>query len=117
MADIKMIKYHALPLAKAKQLVQKAADGLGKEYDLASEWHGDTLRFHRSGVEGQMKVTASEIHLDVTLGFLLKPFRSKFVEHIEHNFDRLLANAGKGEGKAAAKAPAKTASKKTTRKT
>jgi len=104
MADIKMIKYHALPLTKAKQLVQKAADGLGKEYDLASEWHGDTLRFHRSGVEGQMKVTASEIHLDVTLGFLLKPFRSKFVEHIEHNFDRLLADAGKGEGRTAAKA-------------
>ena len=57
MADIKMIKYHALPLAKARQLVQKAADDLGEEYDLTSEWHGDTLRFHRSGVEGHMKVT------------------------------------------------------------
>lgn len=115
MADIKMIKYHALPLAKAKQLVQKAADDLGDEYDLASEWHGDTLRFHRSGVEGQMKVTTSEIHLDVTLGFLLRPFKAKFVEHIEHNFDRLLAHAGKAE-KSAAKAPAKKAAKKTSRK-
>src|SRR5512134_2509757 len=95
MADIKMIKYHELPLAQAKQLVQKAADDLGDEYDLASEWRGDTLRFHRSGVEGHMKVTPSEIHLDVTLGFLLKPFKSKFVEHIEHNFDRLLAGAGR----------------------
>ena len=116
MADIKMIKYHALPLAKAKQLVQKAADDLGNEYDLASEWHGDTLRFHRSGVEGQMKVTTSEIHLDVTLGFLLRPFKAKFVEHIEHNFDRLLAHAGKAAEKPAAKAPAKKAAKKTGRK-
>jgi putative polyhydroxyalkanoate system protein len=115
MADIKMIKYHELPMAKAKDLVQKAADDLGEEYDLTSEWHGDTLRFHRAGVEGQMKVTASEIHLDVTLGFLLKPFRSKFVEHIEHNFDRLLAHAHKS-GKAAAKAPAKKAATRTTRK-
>jgi putative polyhydroxyalkanoate system protein len=119
MADIKMIKYHALPMAKARQLVQRTADDLGAEYDLSSEWHGDTLRFHRSGVEGQMKVTASEIHLDVTLGFLLKPFKSKFVEHIEHNFDRLLADAGRGEGRAGAKVPAAKAAKaakKTTRK-
>jgi putative polyhydroxyalkanoate system protein len=120
MADIKMIKYHALPLAKAKQLVQKAADDLGKEYDLTSEWHGHTLRFHRSGVEGHMKVTAADIHLDVTLGFLLKPFKAKFVERIEHNFDRLLAHAAaKDEHKAAGKAPGKSVkkvAKKTTRK-
>ena len=112
MADIKMIKYHALPIAKAKQLVQKAADDLGKEYDLTSDWHGDTLRFHRSGVEGQMKVSAAEIHLDVTLGFLLKPFKSKFVEHIEHNFDRLLAHAAaRGEHKAAGKVADKAGGK------
>ena len=116
MADIKMIKYHALALPKAKQLVQKAADDLGREYDLTSEWHGDTLRFHRSGVEGQMKVTASEIHLDVTLGFLLRPFKAKFVEHIEHNFDRLLTHASKAAGKAAATAPARKAVKKASRK-
>ena len=121
MADIKMIKYHALPMARARQLVQKAADDLGDEYDLTSEWHGDTLRFHRSGVEGQMKVTAAEIHLDVTLGFLLRPFKAKFVEHIEHNFDRLLAHAhkataAKAPAKAPARAPAKKAAKKPPRK-
>ena len=115
MADIKMIKYHSLPMAKAKDLVQKAANDLGEEYDLRSEWRGDTLRFHRSGVEGLMKVTESEIHLDVTLGFLLKPFKSKFVEHIEHNFDRLLAGAAKGAGKADAK-PARKAAKKAAKK-
>jgi putative polyhydroxyalkanoate system protein len=109
MADIKMIKYHSLPMAKARDLVQKAADDLGAEYDLKSEWRGDTLRFHRSGVEGHMKVTDAEIQLDVTLGFLLKPFKSKFVEHIEHNFDRLLAGAAKGEAKPAKKAAGKTA--------
>jgi putative polyhydroxyalkanoate system protein len=112
MADIKMIKYHTLPLAQAKQLVQKAADDLGAEYDLSSEWHGDTLRFRRSGVDGQMRVTASEIHLDVTLGFLLKPFKAKFVEHIEHNFDRLLT-AARGDGRSATKAPAGKTAKAT----
>lgn len=114
MSDIKMIKYHKLPLAQAKQLVQQAADDLAKRYDLASEWHGNTLRFERAGVQGQMKVTASEIDLDVTLGFLFKAFKAKFVESIEHSFDRLLAGATKPAQ--AAKAPATKAAKKSAKR-
>src|ERR1039458_899720 len=91
MSDIKLVKRHSLPIAKAKALVQKAADRLAAEYELSSEWHGDTLHFHRSGVDGQMYVTDSEIRLHVTLGFLLRPFKGKFVGHIERNIDRLLA--------------------------
>jgi putative polyhydroxyalkanoate system protein len=93
MADIKMIKYHSLPMPQARALVQKAADDLASEYDLVSHWAGNSLHFRRSGVQGEMNVTASEIHLEVTLGFLLKAFKAKFVEHIEHNFDTLLAKA------------------------
>jgi putative polyhydroxyalkanoate system protein len=93
MADIKMIKYHSLPMPQARALVQRAADNLAQEYDLVSKWAGNTLHFRRSGVQGEMSVSASEIHLEVTLGFLLKAFKAKFVEHIEHNFDTLLAEA------------------------
>lgn len=93
MADIKMIKYHRLPMAQARALVQKAADDLASEYDLVSHWAGNALHFRRSGVQGEMNVSPTEIHLEVTLGFLLKAFKAKFVEHIEHNFDTLLAKA------------------------
>jgi putative polyhydroxyalkanoate system protein len=93
MADIRMIKYHSLPMTQARALVQKAADDMAEEYDLTSQWAGNTLHFRRSGVQGEMRVTESEIDLEVTLGFLLKAFKSKFVEHIEHNFERLLAKA------------------------
>ena len=72
-------------------MVQKAADGLAKEYNLESEWHRNTLRFHRSGVDGKMLVSDSKINLDVTLGLLMKPFKAKFVDRIEHDLDKLLA--------------------------
>jgi putative polyhydroxyalkanoate system protein len=91
MADIEFVKPHSLTIAEAKELVQKTAEGLAAEYDLSYEWQGDTLHFHRSGVDGQMCVTDSEIRLRLTLGFLLKPFKGKFVHHIERNIDRLLA--------------------------
>ena len=89
MSDIELIKFHSLPIAKAKALVQKAADGLIAEYGLSSEWDGNTLHFHRSGVDGQACVTSSEIRLSVSLGFLLKPLKGKFVSRIEQDFDRL----------------------------
>jgi putative polyhydroxyalkanoate system protein len=91
MSDIELVRSHSLPLAKAKALAQKAADALAAEYDLTSEWRGNTLRFHRSGVDGQMHVTDSEIKLDVTLGFLLKAFKTKIAGHIERNLEELLA--------------------------
>ncbi|MGO9931954.1 MAG: polyhydroxyalkanoic acid system family protein [Steroidobacteraceae bacterium] len=91
MADIEFVKPHALKLAEAKALVQKTADSLAVEYGLSSEWRGDTLHFHRSGVDGRMHVNDSEIRLQVTLGILLKAFKGTFIDHIEKTFDRLLA--------------------------
>jgi len=93
MPDISMIKHHSLPMVRARKLVQQAADDLAEEYDLSSHWVGDTLHFRRAGVQGQMHVTESQIDLEVTLGFLLKMFKAKFVEHIEHSFDTLLSEA------------------------
>jgi putative polyhydroxyalkanoate system protein len=102
MSDINLARPHSLPLAKAKALAQKTADARAKEYDLTSEWHGDTLRFHRSGVEGQMHVTDSAIRLDVSLGLLLKAFKGSIARHIENHLDELLA-AGKKPAKKAAR--------------
>jgi putative polyhydroxyalkanoate system protein len=105
MSDIKYTRRHDLPLAQAKKIAQKTADDLAEEYDLVSEWNGDTLHFHRAGVEGHMRVTDSQIELNVKLGFLLKPFKAKFEQHIERHLDELLDKAKSTH--ASAKAPAK----------
>ncbi len=91
MSDIELVKRHSLSIAKARALVQKAADDLTEKYDLTSEWDADTLRFRRQGVDGRMQVTDTEIRLDVTLGFLLKAFKGRLLEHIERTFDTFLA--------------------------
>jgi putative polyhydroxyalkanoate system protein len=103
-SEIHYKRMHHLSIKDAKKIAQKAADDLGKEYDLRSEWEGDTLHFRRSGVDGHMHVTAHYIDLNVKLGFLLRPFRSAFEHHIERNLDALLA--------ATPKAPAAKAAKK-----
>jgi len=97
MSEIKYKRMHHLSLKEAKKVAQKAADDLGKEYDLVSEWEDDTLHFHRSGVDGHMHVTEHYIDLNVKLGFLLRPFKSAFEHHIERNIDALLAAGPKTE--------------------
>jgi len=109
MSEIKYKRMHHLALKDAKKIAQRAADDLGKEYDLVSEWEGDTLHFHRSGVDGHMHVTAHYIDLNVRLGFLLRPFRSAFERHIERNLDALLAST---PPTASAKAAKKSGSRK-----
>ena len=108
MSDINFVKPHSLPIAKARALVQKVADGLATEYSLSSEWDGNTLRIHRAGVDGELEVTASEIRLDVSLGILLKPLKRTLVGYIERHFDEALA----AKPKAAEKKPAKKAARK-----
>ena len=94
MSDINLARSHSLSIEKAKALVQKAADGRATEYHVESEWHGNTLRFHRSGVGGQMVVTESEIELNITLGLLMERFQGKIVDRIKHDLDKLLAEEG-----------------------
>jgi putative polyhydroxyalkanoate system protein len=120
MPDITMIKHHSLPMARARELVQQAADDLAAEFDLRSQWAGDTLHFRRTGVQGQMRVTESEIDLEVTLGFLLRAFKSRFVENIERIFDALLEQAHAAQKAAPGRersAPRKKAAVKTAKKT
>ncbi len=116
MADIHFVCKHDLPLAEARKKVQQAADKLGEEYDLQSEWDGDTLRFSRSGVQGAMAVTANDVTLEVKLGFLLRPFKAKFEEHIERNLELVLTTpavkSAKGGSDASAAKTVKTAKTK-----
>ena len=101
MSDIKLVRSHSLPIAKAKALLQRTADRLANDYNLVSDWHGNTLRFHRSGVEGRMHVTGSEIRLDITLGLLLKPLKGQLIGRIEHDLDKMLTRGARADAKKA----------------
>jgi len=89
MSDIELVRPFSLPIAVAKGRVQKTAEELADEYDLRSQWHGNTLRFDRSGLHGEIHVTNSEIRLHVNLSLLLKPLKARLITRIEDKFDRL----------------------------
>jgi putative polyhydroxyalkanoate system protein len=86
MSDIHARKAHNLTLEEAKQTAQKLADQLQKEFQLDSQWQGNTLNFTRSGVKGKLDVT-----VDISLGFMLKAFRGKIQAEIDKNIDKMFA--------------------------
>jgi putative polyhydroxyalkanoate system protein len=87
MADIEVQRDHALGLKKAKAAAQKVADEMAENFDMESEWEGNTLHFSRSGVSGELTVTKNSVLMNAKLGFLLTAFKPKIEAQIEKNFD------------------------------
>ena len=106
MADISMMRSHHLGLKGARVAADKMAEKLGEKFDLAGDWNGNTLHFHRPGVNGMLTVTDHDMKLDVTLGFMLKMMKGPIERAVHEQLDNVLDAA---PAKTPAKAPAKAA--------
>jgi len=91
MSDIRARKSHNLSLEDAKKKAQTLADQLQKEFQVDSQWQGNTLNFTRSGVKGTLDVTEQEVILDISLGFMLKAFKGKIQAEIDNNLGKMFA--------------------------
>jgi putative polyhydroxyalkanoate system protein len=110
MADISIHRTHTLGLKGARAAADKMAEKLGEQFDLTGDWHGDTLKFSRSGVNGTLKISATAMDLEVTLGFMLKMMKGTIEPAINTQLDKVLAAAAKTADK---EPPAKAAEKAT----
>ena len=91
MADILITRTHGLSLKQAKLAAQEVANELAEDYEVESEWQGNTLNFWRTGVNGYLKVTGKQMIIEVKLGFLLAAFKPAFEQNINKRLDKLFA--------------------------
>ena len=91
MSSIDIRRQHGRSLKQAKAAVTKTAAAIGKKFDIESSWEGNTLHFSRGGVDGQIAVDATEVHVHAELGFLmgaLKPMIEREIERVlDENFE------------------------------
>ena len=87
---------------QANVAADKMAEKLGEQFDLTGDWDGDTLKFSRSGVNGTLKISATAMDLEVTLGFMLKMMKGTIEPAINTQLDKVLATAAKTADKAPA---------------
>jgi putative polyhydroxyalkanoate system protein len=91
MADIDLRRKHGLGIKAARAAAEKMSEHLGKKFGLQGEWSGDTLRFERPGVTGALAITEQDLHLTITLGFLLKAMRGSIENAVNGELDQLFA--------------------------
>ncbi|WP_427913636.1 polyhydroxyalkanoic acid system family protein [Ramlibacter sp. MMS24-I3-19] len=95
MPDIHIERSHALGLPKARQLAFRWAETAEQKFDMECTYEegkeSDVLSFTRSGVNGELKVTATTFELHARLGFLLGAFKDRIETEIVKNLDDLLA--------------------------
>lgn len=95
MPDIHISRDHSLGLPQARKLAFRWAETaeakLGMECRYEEGKSADLLSFNRSGVNGELKVTANRFELDARLGMLLGAFKHRIETEIVKNLDLLLA--------------------------
>lgn len=93
MASIVVRRHHDLGIAKAKKLAQSIARKLKNDFGGSYEWRGDVLRFKRTGASGALVVSDDSVRVDVDLGLLLRPLRSRIEREINAFLDEHLAES------------------------
>jgi putative polyhydroxyalkanoate system protein len=93
MSEIHIRHAHSKLLAEAKQAAEKVARQLKKDFQLDYVWDANVLRFKRSGVDGELHVTAKEIRLDARLGFRFSFLAPRIEAEARASLDRVLGAA------------------------
>jgi putative polyhydroxyalkanoate system protein len=95
MADLSIRREHALGLDEARRIATEWAQQAAERFSMDCVQRGEDDRhlvdFTRSGVRGQLVVTADSFELEAQLGFLLKAYRVRIEQEIARNLDGLLA--------------------------
>ncbi len=100
MSDIDVRFEHRLGLAEARRIaalwVQQAQTQWGLHCESQPGEAGDTIAFSRSGVRGDLQLSAEHFALKADLGFLLKGFRQRIQTEIQTSLAALATSAPEG---------------------
>ncbi len=91
MADIDVKRAHGRSVAEARKMAEVLIRKLSQQFEFEHRWEGDTLKFERSGVNGQLDITPSDLHLTAKLGLMLKPLKGRIEKEIQTALDKQLA--------------------------
>jgi putative polyhydroxyalkanoate system protein len=93
-ADIHIVREHALGLARARKLAFRWAEVAEKKLEMDCTYEegkvSDVVSFKRPGAHGELRVTKDRFELVARLGMLLGVFKHKIEGEIVKNLDALL---------------------------
>jgi putative polyhydroxyalkanoate system protein len=90
MATIDVRRSHDIGKEAARKAAEQIAQKLKDKLSVTYRWEGDDLRFERTGASGRIRVTDTEVRVEVDLGFLLKAMKGKVESKVHQYLDEAL---------------------------
>jgi putative polyhydroxyalkanoate system protein len=90
MSRIHVRKKHSLGHKEARRTAEKLAQKLAREYNAKYQWKDDDLEFKSTGVNGQLHIREHEVEIEVNLGMMMRPFKSKIEQGLRAELDEIL---------------------------
>jgi len=87
-STIKMERSHSLGVAKAKKAVDRVAQHIIERFQVEAHWNKHTLEFSRTGVHGEIAVTADHVSVRAQISFLLLPIKGAIEQEIRRYLDQ-----------------------------
>lgn len=107
MADLHIVRKHALGLAAARKIAfdwaEQVENDLGMNCTYEEGRSVDKVCFSRSGVQGELLVTKDRFELDAKLGFLIGAFKGRIEAEITAMLDQRVPESAAAPAKAAGK--------------
>ena len=92
MADISITKNHSVEVGVLRGRLEELAKDLKTKYGVRHRWEGDTCLLDGAGLKnGFVKITASTLSLELTLGMMAKLLKPKIEEEIGKKIGKVLA--------------------------
>ena len=91
MADLHIVREHALGMASARQLALDWAEEMETDFRMRCTYQEgplhDLVTFEGTGAKGTLQVSGTSFELDVKLGFMLGNFKDKIEAVIRKKLD------------------------------
>ncbi len=88
MPHILVERPHKLPIGKARKAADKVAEDLAEAFQINYGWDGDVMRFSRPGVNGEIRLVRNQVAVEVELGWLLSPLRTRVEQEIHRYLEQ-----------------------------
>ncbi|WP_372860598.1 polyhydroxyalkanoic acid system family protein [Spongiibacter sp.] len=92
MSTISLSQRHSKSEADVREMLEALAKKLDERYQLKARWLSEReLELKRSGIQGVLQLLEGEVKVDIRLGMVMKPFKSKIRDELSRAMAEKLA--------------------------
>lgn len=92
MSRLSLKQAHSKPKEEVREVVEELSSQLRDQFGMSCDWAGDDqVNFHRKGVDGTLKISDSDVAIDMKLGLLMGAFKPKIKEELQRTMAKYLS--------------------------